>query len=378
MPAPPAGNLPRQIHEQIFVFAAETQKQFDGGDPAFPFRKDWNELILEFRKRMADSRPLLTQPPLPRIAQSTIEPSTPTPLQNDNGAAITIDSNDEEDVRITTPLSDRTLQSSNKRLFKVASPHRSSKRPRLNDIPLFTPKKVPPKSSYSKNFSLSEIRRILQEAHVGLPGQTDPRAIDRMICSSVEVWKEPLEHFLDSTVQMCQSMIADQIARAFGRWQETEFYSQTSEICTSLLERERASLRIIVDTIYKWETHKPMTYNEDAIRVASDMALASLRDGRRDHRARKLLIDQDARKDKTPSRMTFTERLAKVNDAHLGPDPFAQEVEAMSKVRGYYDCAFSRFVDNVCQAISCELFGTCRADIAVNLTEKLGLMSGDG
>ena len=47
-------------------------------------------------------------------------------------------------------------------------------------------------------------------------------------------------------------------------------------------------------------------------------------------------------------------------------------------VRGYYTCAYSRFVDTVCQGIQGELFVTCRNDIFKELQDQLGIMEPDG
>jgi len=327
LPEAPTGNLPRQLHEKIFVFEAEVHKQFNGGDPTYPFRKEWNMLVLAFRKVMADSRPLLLQPPSIR---PTVEPGTPTPARKNASIPIIIDSDAEDDPRNLTPIPDRT--SSSKRRIKVASPlDPPSKRSRLGDIPLFTPEKALRKASYSKGFSLNDVRLILQEAHVGLPGQTDPKAIDRMISLSLKAWKEPLDHFLDSTIEMCQTMVLDQVAQAFCQWPGTLLNSEASDICTSFLEHARGSLRTTVENILKWEMYKPTTYNEEAMKIACDNALSLLKSGRREHRARKFLSEQDTDNDnKTPSRQPFKERLAKVTDVQLGPDPFPQEVEAMS------------------------------------------------
>lgn len=47
-------------------------------------------------------------------------------------------------------------------------------------------------------------------------------------------------------------------------------------------------------------------------------------------------------------------------------------------VKGYYECAYSRFVDVVCQTISCELFDICRNQLAEELKQNLGIRKEDG
>ena len=378
LPEPPAGNLPRQIYEKLFLFELEMRKQFDGGDPKYLFRKDWNDLVLKFRKVMADSKPLLIQVESTDSAPTRSSVDTPTPVHRNLHNPIMIDSDDDEkDTRYTTPLPDRTASS--KRRIKQSSPPSqpsASKRPRMNDIPQFKSEEMSWKDSYSRRFNLGEVRQILQEAHVGLPGQTNPKAIDQMIGSSIEVWKEPLDHFLNATIVLCQSMIATVINKVFPLWQGTQLYTYAQEVCKLFIEDFKGTLRNTVHKILEWEVFKPTTYNESLMRMMCDSALTSLKNGRREHRARKFLADQDGLKEnqRTPSRLTFIEKVAKVTDDQLGLDQYAQEVEAMGNVRGYYECAYSRFVDVVSQAISCELFSACLDQLGLTVKEKLGLV----
>lgn len=50
----------------------------------------------------------------------------------------------------------------------------------------------------------------------------------------------------------------------------------------------------------------------------------------------------------------------------------------LQTVRGYYDCAYSRFVDVICRDIQGELFARCRNGIHMELEEQLGVMEKDG
>lgn len=46
-------------------------------------------------------------------------------------------------------------------------------------------------------------------------------------------------------------------------------------------------------------------------------------------------------------------------------------------VKGYYDYAFPRFVEHVCQSVACELFVKCRNALKGSLEQELGVMGPD-
>ena len=47
-------------------------------------------------------------------------------------------------------------------------------------------------------------------------------------------------------------------------------------------------------------------------------------------------------------------------------------------VKGYYECAYSRFVDMVCATIHCKLFNKCRDEIATEMKKQFGLIEDGG
>lgn len=47
-------------------------------------------------------------------------------------------------------------------------------------------------------------------------------------------------------------------------------------------------------------------------------------------------------------------------------------------VKGYYECAYSRFVDVVCASIHCELFNKCRDNIGREMKQQFGVIEDGG
>ncbi len=50
----------------------------------------------------------------------------------------------------------------------------------------------------------------------------------------------------------------------------------------------------------------------------------------------------------------------------------------MQTVRGYYECAFSEFVNVICKGINCELFMKCRDELGNKMKQQFRLMEPDG
>ena len=144
LPEPPAGNLPLKILEQLLAFESNIQKHFDGGNPDFTLPKQWHNLAERFRQILADSRPMLLQPPLPvRTRQNADSPvrETPTPkparkAHRSFQDCIEIDSaSDNEVPGRQIPAPDRMVK---KRANGDSPQDTVAKRRHMSDIPLHT------------------------------------------------------------------------------------------------------------------------------------------------------------------------------------------------------------------------------------------------
>lgn len=157
-------------------FERELEKHFDGGCQAHPFQKKWHLLAMKFRKDLADSRPVLVFPILRTPSQPSQSngdgsiPGTPTPFRG-NTTPIPIDSDDDD----PSPISQRSGQKRPFCLIKQ-SPKKMAR--------TITDTAPSAKQATSKRFDLFEVRNIIQDAYIGLPNQTDPKATERMIILS--------------------------------------------------------------------------------------------------------------------------------------------------------------------------------------------------
>ncbi|KAL8657351.1 MAG: hypothetical protein Q9226_002000 [Calogaya cf. arnoldii] len=389
LPEPPEGNLSLKIFEKILQFGHDLRCHLDGGSEAYPFKKEFHAAAIHFRETIKFSYPRLSLSDISTTVKSSQLPyrqsATPTPSGHRRNV-IPIDSDNEYEV---TPKPVQTATPS-KRRHPATNTSQSTppKRSRLNDMPQYTPSKdgltsscdsslADPRAPFARRFTVTEIRRMLQDAHIGLPGQIDPKATERMIKESLSNWDEPLNVLLEFTRQTCLDMIIQRASFVFGQWQGTRCFKTLLEICQSFFQEQFDLQTASAKRVLAIERQAALTLNEEAMRMASKAAMETLEIRCREERAKAFLINQDSEWDSRLNENQQKDRISKVGDNELGPNPYSIELRAIADVRGYYDCAYSQFVDAVYKGIRAELFTTCRNDLGNALKQRIGLEEKD-
>ena len=322
------------ISNRLRTFSEELVRHIDGGSQELPFPKTWDTLALEFRRMLAESRPTMilgSTSQTSRQAVSTASqdpfttdvPATPTPRRRPASAidAIPLDSSEED----ATPCKPAVASHSGKKRPLTSAPQSlSQKRPRLIDIPQYAGDKV-----IGKRFKLPEIRGIIRDAYIGLPGQIGPKATERMSQLSAQHWDRPLKSFLDQTENLCAELISERLNSIFGPWKQTLLFSQAQEFCGIFLQNAMKDQRDAANRALRLELYKPLTYNHEAMDQAREKATVYLQKKRREFRANEFLDEHEAGTNKPTSGQVRVEKALKVTDAMLGPDPYNQEVNAM-------------------------------------------------
>ena len=323
LPQPPAGNLPMQILEQILKLEGDLRNHINGGSAEYPFQKDWKSLVVEFRKVMAESRPKMIlsshNTPYRAASQATDElPGTPTPGR---GPPITIDSDEDDLPSKPIPSFHRSGSKRVRTDSTFTTPHKYQ---RMNDIPTLAVNK----EDFAKRFYLPEIRGYINDATIGLPGQIDPKATDRMIKISMQQWEKPIDQFLDRTEELCRALVLELVTESFGTWVQTPFYAQMLALCESFLEDVLMQQRQLAHRILRWELTRPMTFDEGGMRLATDKALSDIQKKQFNARAN-VWLEKQERNGKVSTGSSRVDKLSKITEAQIGPDPWAQEVIAM-------------------------------------------------
>ena len=327
LPEPLDGNLPARLYGELIKFEFELAKHFDGGFQDCSFQRDWHNVSLEFRATMEGSHPLVTitavQTPSRKVRSSTSlggMPGTPTPIRNVAPISVDSDTDSEEPPKIS-PASSKHITQKRPHPSTQSTPQKVA---RISEIPRFKTDKLG-----RKQFRLDEIRSIRQDHYIGLPGETDPKATEKMIQLSMAHWEQPVNEFIKRTGELCQNMIYERVLSVFGHRQNTQFYSELTDICGNFLSEAIDDQHKLVKRILSWEQKKPKTLDEVAIEVAKDKAIEYLQKKRREALAKAWLDQEEEKSGKQTTGLVRTDKMAKVTDAQLGPDPYSLEIKTM-------------------------------------------------
>ncbi|KAI9672960.1 MAG: hypothetical protein M1817_003124 [Caeruleum heppii] len=373
LPEPPADNPLMRLVQKIQELLTQIGLHLDGGYPYNDLHKAWNDLAVGFRNTLVAGQPGLVitdgtekvkrrqQSVTPRH-QHGRDPSsqgTPTPARFHTDA-IELSSEDEEETPTTKT---EPGSHSSKRSFG-ASPAAFKKRRAMA---------APVTPFPGKPFTLPEIRNSLRDGYTtGIPGQVDPKAIDRLSRNGVSHWGAPLDDFLDKTVEVLREQIFDRLSDVFSPWRQTGLYVETTSVINVFLDSLCNAQRNAAHRVLYLEQCKPMTLNEDALEAARKEALEFIQAKRREYRVNVYIDNQEAKGVRGTEGQERLNKAAKITDAQIGPDPFAKEVEVVATVRGYYKIAMFRFLDSICQSVHGELFSRCRSEMGPELEKGLG------
>ncbi|MCJ1380280.1 hypothetical protein MMC17_003383 [Xylographa soralifera] len=390
LPEPPKGDLPIVIERGIAQLSQHLEQHIEGGWPDRPFQKEWYDLALEFRQQLLDSKPTLHLP-VPRLSQKTAPQADQEDVFMENGTAVplvTIEDDGYETCRANNRGA-RLGVNRKRHLDNPAPGTPPSRRRKMTNIPRFNERVL------GKRFSLQEIREMIRNGRIGLPGQIDNRVSERMSRIGMQHWDQLSTAFLEKTGEMCLKLVSTHSEEAFLSWKQTPLYKHVQGICESfvsqMIEHQRSAVKRCLDM----ELHRAMTFDEDGMKQSQDKALIILKTGRLTQRAKIRLIEEENKVGKQTTLQVIEEKAAKMNEAQLGPDPFEQEINVMAvskdlssenavvliakqTVKAYYERAFSRFVDSIALGIHFELFEECRSRLPTVLRHDLGIERPNG
>ena len=327
LPEPVQKNAPLTAMVELIAFEKGLIQQFDGGDSDVPFQSQWNELAMRFRRRLTETKPLISLPYMQKPS-TTIE-NTPqlkhgTPASTPkNPVAGCIDvSSDSEDVGIQT----------------------GSKRP--STFSPRTPAKIRRTTTFqsgSKRFTLSELRDIIQSAYTGgIPSLVHPKAIEKMITLSMDHWEGLLTAFLQTTQTHCEQMIDNFRKDTFRHRLGTGFHEELTDMISHYLQGLFDKQKSLCKRLLAWELESPKTLNEEGLASARNTALDSLKDRFKLQRAHDALDAAEKKSGKPSIGQVRAEKAAKLQESQLPPDRYDLELQAMSVSLAFWQgCSFA-------------------------------------
>ncbi|KAK8177923.1 P-loop containing nucleoside triphosphate hydrolase protein [Phyllosticta citrichinensis] len=353
LPEPPsASDAQRIVYNTINVFTEKISAQIKGDYPENDFRICLKALRSAFTEGIKKQRPIL----LVRTPSEGVAIPQPTPPQVRASPAFSTPRGGGK-RRQDQDVIDLVNTDAEEEAAPAISPVKRQK------ISNGATRAGPSSSSpFSLRINLDQIRTELDDHTASdIPGEIDPKAVNHLRKKSLAHWDAPTKAFIDGVEDALRNLIQQASECAFKAWKTTELAKEAYREAQKLLNMAIHAQRVdVVPRTLRLERLKPMTENEEALSMNQKKELETFKAARFSARAH-VMLEEEAKCMGKPV-PTPPERQKKINNdkdkmmEKLGPDPYAREVEAMSKVRAYYTIASMRFIDHICQSLSAELF----------------------
>ncbi|KAM3540779.1 hypothetical protein ARSEF1564_006291 [Beauveria bassiana] len=240
-------------------------------------------------------------------------------------------------------------------------------------------------SSLGSSFrTLAQVRaEILGKSQAGTPDVIGPEVYQDMAVESVKVWQQPMERFLLATMEQLHGKLEEKLILSLDRLRKRLIYRETARNLKCFLKEQLKKTQEMADLVFKHETRKLITFQNEILLFLRDKEERELRWFRHHMRFQARFPDM-ARRPGNWASMTEEQREQETRDQEkekekykLGSDAFAREIMVISYIRGYYRLAALRFVDRMAQLTLCEMLPEIRMRLDFELRTRLGIIDGN-
>lgn len=226
-------------------------------------------------------------------------------------------------------------------------------------------------------FSLDSIAGQLdQYTASGIPNEVDPKSVDELILQTLKHWNVPVFDFLASIDRVLSESIIFAIQEVLRPHENTALYQETMTACKEFVQNLIGEQKDAITRELHLERHKPLVSNEEGWRSQCEAVSARYRQARFDTRKKAYLkfFQEKTGTDKGPNK----EEMIKADET-CRQEPYARELEVMAKIRGYYNIASMRFIDNVNKSIQADIFAQLQSrDLHEHLAKTLQVSGENG
>lgn len=371
LPEQQAANASQIVFNAISNFSKMISDDVDGSYPAteFALKKRWGTVKEVFKKDLHALRPLLLS-------------DTPKEFL-DQGTGCTSDPSYDGPIEIVSDSDDTT---SSARLEATASQNSSPlKRKRdlspqqgIREMSLSNqraPTTSDAVSNLKTSYRISQVHQILKDnSSSGLPNESDPRGVEVLIEESLKNWVVPATNLVISVRDLIFFRAREAFDKAFGEHHHTAFYDDSWMIIQDFIHACVQHYNNDKVTLYlRMEQQKPTMENARLWNQIKHEELSVLQTGRVRARTKERLraIARNARKP-DPTWQDIEKALKNQNFINnLGTDPCDLVIDAITKVRAYYQIASDRFLHNIVLSVQCELFEKLKSELPGVLNERL-------
>ncbi|KAK3349813.1 P-loop containing nucleoside triphosphate hydrolase protein [Lasiosphaeria hispida] len=230
--------------------------------------------------------------------------------------------------------------------------------------------------------TLMDIRQLIRRNAIpGQPGLVSASVHEPLYKEAAMTWDTHLEAFIRDTFDFLHMEIMQILDGSLGHLKNTAVYKESLEHMKAFVETHRNELRGQLGLIFKLESRRLFTKDEDSLERNKALEKKILVRHRHHFRWAAHIGDDSMAPIHKMEELTEEELAQEAvrmqrEAAKMLPDPFDQEINVAAYVRGYYLTAASRFIDNVAIHVMSGLFPHIASVINSYLHDKLGLTGG--
>ncbi|KAK1468329.1 dynamin family protein [Colletotrichum melonis] len=226
--------------------------------------------------------------------------------------------------------------------------------------------------------TLAQIREdIKAKTKAGMPSIVPDEVYEDLCKQAVKAWNQPMETFLQETMNVLQRIVDYALSQAFGSLMKRLIFKKSTNLMNEFLRERRSEAMSFLKDIYDMETFQLFTVNQKAFQDYERSESRVLTRYRHVMRWQAFSGDSYEFHDwdhMTPEQRMNEERKHNVELGKMGPDTFDKELRVAAYVRGYYMLSALRFADTVCLSVTSRMMPKIVQDLDFFLENNLGLI----
>jgi GTP-binding protein EngB required for normal cell division len=229
--------------------------------------------------------------------------------------------------------------------------------------------------------TLEEVRAVIE--HKRQPGMPNsiPDTVYTFLCQeSVQHWGKVIQLFVADTMKLVYAEMHKALDIAFASLKKRTAYREARIHLDAFLKTHQETLMQQLSYAYKLERHQLYTSNQKFFEINQESELRELQRHRHHYRWLSHTGQQSIDRPRPIEQLSEEEKREEATRVNkegpkMGPDPFSQELQVASYVRGYYLTAAGRYIDNASLHMISGMFPAVAKDINFHLDKKLGLVN---
>ncbi|KAJ5051665.1 uncharacterized protein L3040_001440 [Drepanopeziza brunnea f. sp. 'multigermtubi'] len=218
--------------------------------------------------------------------------------------------------------------------------------------------------------SIMDIRQAIEDnAMAGRPGNVNDVVMEDYVLKAINMWKRPVDTFIDGTFKQLRDEIIGVLARVLIRYKDMSLHRESKAIVEKFLDAKEKEQRARSQNFFEVEKSSLFTVCDAEFERHKAVALDLLSAARKKHRVQNYV---DSHTGITINgRVRDETRLRADAEANIGPDAYGKELNTAAYIRGYYDIARIRFTDYLCVDMNVTYFHKIKDEIPSLLEECL-------